>query len=72
MPGWSALAVLTKNIQKHHQRLVNNAARRSERKEDPPPHPVDVRLHSQGEIKVEDVGDVLEVDPSGDPELFVL
>lgn len=37
-----------------------------------PSHSVNVRLYSCGEVKVDDIGDILEIDTSGDSKLFVL
>lgn len=37
-----------------------------------PSNSMNVRFYSCGEIKVDDVGDVLEIDASGDSKLFVL
>lgn len=36
-----------------------------------PPDSVDVRLYGCGEVKIDDVADILEVHPSGDAVLFV-
>lgn len=36
-----------------------------------PSHPMDVRLHGGGEIKVDDVGNILEIHTSGDAVFFL-
>lgn len=51
------------------------AARQTIPKTEPnnsPSYSMNVRLYGRGEVKVDDIRDVLEIDTSGDSKLFVL
>lgn len=70
VPGLSARAVLQKNKStirdETRSRICYAAAGRRL-----PSYSMDVGFYARGEIKVDDVGDVLEVHASGDAVFFV-
>lgn len=78
VPGLSARAVL-QNPTNHPEDQSQTEAATQPRANGPrtglnnlPSNSMNVRFYSCGEIKVDDIGDVLEIDASGDSKLFVL
>lgn len=77
VPGLSARAVLQNPTDKppggsEPDRGSNTANGPRTGLNNSPSNAMNVRFYSCGEIKVDDIGDVLEIDASGDSKLFVL